>query len=296
MHYLPETAIVGNIEFDHADIYHDLREIKFAFSRLMNLVPSNGRLIVGVDSPVVREVLDEMHGKLHATVETFGTCDDAKWQARYIDFSGSATRFTIFKDGHSFGEFETHLIGEFNVRNCLAVIIAADAWGISKEKINEAFQTFKSVKRRVEVRGVERGVTVIDDFAHHPTAVEETLKALKTKYDGKRLIAVFEPRSWSSRLAVFQEKYEKAFTYSDYVIIAGVYNTSKASELGKVLDVNELVTNIKLQGKPAMSFPDADSIVEHLAPELKEGDIVAIMSNGGFGGIHDKILQVLKET
>jgi UDP-N-acetylmuramate: L-alanyl-gamma-D-glutamyl-meso-diaminopimelate ligase len=237
-----------------------------------------------------------MHGKLHATIETFGTSDDAKWQARYIDFSGSATRFTIFKDGHSFGEFETNLIGEFNVRNCLAVIIAADAWGISKEKINEAFQTFKSVKRRVEVRGVERGVTVIDDFAHHPTAVEETLKALKTKYDGKRLIAVFEPRSWSSRLAVFQEKYEKAFTYSDYVIIAGVYNTSKASELGKVLDVNELVANIKLQGKPAMSFPDADSIVEHLAPELKEGDIVAIMSNGGFGGIHDKILRVLKET
>lgn len=296
MHYLPETAIVGNIEFDHADIYHDLREIKFAFSRLMNLVPSNGRLIVGIDSPVVREVLDEMHGKLHATVETFGTSDDAKWQARYIDFSGSTTRFTIFKDGHSFGEFETHLIGEFNVRNSLAVIIAADAWGISKEKINEAFQTFKSVKRRVEVRGVERGVTVIDDFAHHPTAVEETLKALKTKYAGGRLIAVFEPRSWSSRLAVFQEKYEKAFTYSDYVIIAGVYNTSKASELGKVLDVNELVANIKLQGKPAMSFPGADSIVEHLAPELKEGDVVAIMSNGGFDGIHDKILQVLKET
>jgi len=294
MHYLPETAIVGNIEFDHADIYHDMREIKFAFSRLMNLVPSNGRLIVGIDSPVVREVLEEMHGKLHATVETFGTSDDAKWQARYIDFSGDATRFTVFKDGNSFGEFETHLIGEFNVRNSLAVIIAADAWGISKEKINEAFQTFKSVKRRVEVRGIERGVTVIDDFAHHPTAVEETLKALKTKYAGGRLIAVFEPRSWSSRLAVFQEKYEKAFTYSDYVIIAGVYNTSKASELGKVLDVNELVANIKLQGKPAMSFPDADSIVEHLAPELKEGDIVAIMSNGGFGGIHDKILKILK--
>lgn len=296
MHYLPETAIINNIEFDHADIYHDLREIKFAFSRLMNLVPSNGRLIVGVDSPVVREVLEEMKGKLHTTIETFGTSDDAKWQARYIDFSGDMTRFTAFKDGHSFGEFETHLIGEFNVRNCLAVIIAADAWGIPKEKIQEAFQTFKSVKRRVEVRGVEGGVTVIDDFAHHPTAVEETLKALKTKYDGNRLIAVFEPRSWSSRLAVFQEKYEKAFTYADYVIIAGVYNTSKASELGKVLDVDELVANIKLQGKPALSFPDADTIVEHLAPELKSGDVVAIMSNGGFGGIHDKILDVLKKN
>jgi UDP-N-acetylmuramate: L-alanyl-gamma-D-glutamyl-meso-diaminopimelate ligase len=295
MHYLPETAIVNNIEFDHADIYRDLQEIKFQFSRLMNLVPGNGRLIVGVDSPVAKEVLDEMDGKLVTTIETFGLSDDAKWQARYIDFSGDITRFTVFRDGHSWGEFETHLIGEFNVRNCLAVIIAADAWGIPKEKIQEAFQTFKSVKRRVEVRGVERGVTVIDDFAHHPTAVEETLKALRMKYDGKRLIAVFEPRSWSSRLAVFQEPYGKAFSYADYVIIAGVFNTSKASELGKVLDVEELVKDIELQGKPAMSFPDADTIVDHLTPELKHGDVVAIMSNGGFDGIHDKILDVLKK-
>ena len=296
MHYLPEIAVVNNIEFDHADIYHDLREIKFVFSRLMNLVPSNGRLIVGIDSPVVREVLEEMHGKLHTNIETFGTSEDAKWQARYIDFTGDTTRFTVFKDGHSWSEFETNLIGEFNVRNCLAVIIAADAWGISREKINEAFRTFKSVKRRVEIRGVEKGVTVIDDFAHHPTAVEETLKALKQKYKNNRLVAVFEPRSWSSRLAVFQEPYTKAFSYADYVVIAGVYNTSKASELGKVLDTKELVEDIALQGKPSFSFPDADSIVEHLTPELKPGDVVAIMSNGGFGGIHDKILNVLREN
>jgi UDP-N-acetylmuramate: L-alanyl-gamma-D-glutamyl-meso-diaminopimelate ligase len=294
MHYLPEIAVVNNIEFDHADIYNNIEDIKFEFSRLMNLVPSNGRLIVGVDSPIVREVLDEMHGKLHTNIETFGTSDDAKWQARYIDFSGDVTRFTVFKDGHSWSEFETNLIGEFNVRNCLAVIIAADAWGISKEQMQEAFRTFKSVKRRVEIRGVIGGVTVIDDFAHHPTAVEETLKALKTKYKNNRLIAVFEPRSWSSRLAVFQEPYQKAFSYADYVVIAGVYNTSKASELGKVLDVAELVEDIKLQGKPAMSFPDADTIISHLAPELKAGDVVAIMSNGGFGGIHEKILNILK--
>ncbi len=294
MHYLPEIAVVNNVEFDHADIYDNLDDIKFEFSRLMNLVPSNGRLIVGIDSPVAREVLAEMDGKLNTTVETFGTSDDAKWQARYIDFSNDTTRFTVFKDGHSWGEFETHLIGEFNVRNCLSVIIAADAWGVSKEKMQAAFLSFKSVKRRVEVRGEVGGVTVIDDFAHHPTAVEETLKALKQKYDGRRLIAVFEPRSWSSRLAVFQEKYTKAFSYADYVIIAGVYNTSKASELGKVLDVGELVGDIALQGKPAMSFPDADSIVEHLVPELKAGDVVAIMSNGGFGGIHDKVLDILR--
>jgi UDP-N-acetylmuramate: L-alanyl-gamma-D-glutamyl-meso-diaminopimelate ligase len=294
MHYLPEIAIINNIEFDHADIYDDLEDIKWEFSRLMNLVPANGRLIAGVDSPVVRDVLADMDGKLFTTVETFGLSDDAKWQARYIDFAGDTTRFTVFKDGHNWGEFETHLIGEFNVRNCLAVIIAADAWGITREKIQEAFNTFKSVKRRMEVRGVERGVTVIDDFAHHPTAVEETLKALRMKYEGKRLIAVFEPRSWSSRLAVFQEPYGKAFSYADYVIIAGVYNTSKASELGKVLDVDELVKDIGLQGKPAHSFDAADVIIDHLAPELHDGDVVAIMSNGGFGGIHDKLLQTLK--
>lgn len=294
MHYLPEIAIVNNIEFDHADIYDDLEDIKWEFSRLMNLVPGNGRLICGIDSPVVRDVLAEMEGKLFTTVETFGLSDDAKWQARYIDFAGEATRFTVYREGKTYGEFSTKLIGEFNVRNCLAVIIAADAWGISKEKIQEAFDTFKSVKRRVEVRGTVNGVTVIDDFAHHPTAVEETLKALRMKYADKRLVAVFEPRTWSSRLAVFQEPYAKAFVYADYVIIAGVYNTSKASELGKVLDVDELVADIAMQGKPVMSFPDADTIVDHLAPELRDGDVVAIMSNGGFGGIHDKLLDRLK--
>lgn len=294
MHYLPEIAIVNNIEFDHADIYRDLWEIKYQFSRLMNLVPANGRLIVGIDSPIAKEVLDEMQTKLHTNIETFGTGDGAKWQARYLDFSGDITRFTVFKEGHSWGEFETHLIGEFNVRNCLAVIIAADAWGISKDKIQEAFDTFKSVKRRVEIRGIERGVTIIDDFAHHPTAVEETLKALRTKYHDKRLIAVFEPRSWSSRLAVFQEPYTKAFNYADFVIIAGVYNTSKASELGKVLDVEELVKQIELQGKTAICLPNADAIVEHLTPEMKAGDVVAVMSNGGFGGIHEKLLNVLR--
>ncbi|MEO6656250.1 MAG: UDP-N-acetylmuramate:L-alanyl-gamma-D-glutamyl-meso-diaminopimelate ligase [Pyrinomonadaceae bacterium] len=294
MHYLPEIAIVNNIEFDHADIYDNIDDIKWEFSRLMNLVPSNGRLICGIDSPVVREVLDEMDGKLFTTVETFGFSDDAKWQTRDIDFSGDLTKFTVFREGETWGKFETSLIGEFNIRNCLAVIIASDAWGISKEKIQEAFDTFKSVKRRVEVRGVVRGVTVIDDFAHHPTAVEETLKALRQKYTGKRLIAVFEPRTWSSRLAVFQAPYAKAFTYADYVIIAGVYNTSKASELGKVLDVDELVAEIASQGKPVMSFPDADAIVAHLTPVMRDGDVVAIMSNGGFGYIHEKILTILE--
>ncbi len=294
MSYLPEIAIVNNIEFDHADIYKDLDAIKWQFSRLMNLVPGNGRLIAGIASPAVREVLASMEGKLFTNVETFGLSEAAKWQARDLEFANNKTRFGVFCNGESWGEFETHLFGEFNVRNCLAVIIAADAWGVSQEKIQEAFDTFKSVKRRMEVRGVERGVTVIDDFAHHPTAVDETLKALRQKYDGNRIIAVFEPRSRTSRLSVFEDRYKQAFEHADMVIIAGVYNTADAATYGEVLNVEELVAGIAARGKPAFSLPDADAIVTHLEPEMRDGDVVAIMSNGGFDGIHEKLLDALK--
>ncbi len=294
MSYLPEIAIVNNIEFDHADIYKDLDAIKWQFSRLMNLVPGNGRLICGIDSPVVVEVLDQMKGKLHTTVETFGLSNDAKWQARDIEYVGVKTRFKVFCEGELWAEFETELLGEFNVRNCLAVIIAADAWGISREKMQEAFDTFKSVKRRMEIRGVERGVTVIDDFAHHPTAVDETLKALRQRYPSNRLVAVFEPRSRSSRLSIFEEKYREAFLHADLVIIAGVFNIEDAKTYGDVMDVERLVSDIAASGKVALTFPDADAIVQYLAPELREGDVVAVMSNGGFGGIHESILSVLR--
>ncbi len=295
MSYLPEIAIVNNIEFDHADIYKDLDAIKWQFSRLMNLVPGNGRLICGVDSPVVGEVLASMEGKLFTTVETFGLSSDAKWRAVDIELTEDGTRFKVKRDGEIFGKFTTKLLGEFNVRNCLAVIIAADAWGISKGKIQQAFDTFESVKRRMEIRGTIGGVTVIDDFAHHPTAVDETLKALRQKYVDNRLIAVFEPRSRSSRLSVFEDRYKEAFAHADHVIIAGVFNPEDAKRFGdQLLDVEKLVADIAASGKVASTFADADAIVEHLAPELREGDVVAIMSNGGFGGIHDKILDTLR--
>ena len=294
MSYLPEIAIINNIEFDHADIYKDIEAIKWQFSRLMNLVPGNGRLICGIDSPVVGEVLEQMKGKLHTTVETFGLSPEAKWQARNIEFSAAGTKFQIFQSGEKWGEFTTKMIGEFNVRNCLAVIIAADAWGIFQAKMQEAFDTFESVKRRMEVRGVERGVTVIDDFAHHPTAVDETLKALRQRYTDNRLIAVFEPRSRSSRLSVFEEKYKAAFAHADLVIIAGVFNPEDAKNYGDVLDVPKLVGEITANGTPAMTLTDADAIVAYLAPEMVDGDVVAVMSNGGFGSIHDKILEVLR--
>jgi UDP-N-acetylmuramate: L-alanyl-gamma-D-glutamyl-meso-diaminopimelate ligase len=212
---------------------------------------------------------------------------------RNADFSGALSQFAVVRAGSLWGEFETPLLGEFNLLNCLAVIIAADAWGVSRDQIRQALATFKNVKRRAEVRGERRGVVVIDDFAHHPTAVRETLRALRSRYGERRLVAVFEPRSWSSRLAVFQDDYANAFAAADYVVIASVFDSDKVTEKGRALDTAELIAAISQQGKPALALPDADQIVTHLAPELKPGDVVAIMSNGGFGGIHDKILAAL---
>jgi UDP-N-acetylmuramate: L-alanyl-gamma-D-glutamyl-meso-diaminopimelate ligase len=309
MHYLPEIAIVNNIEFDHADIYQDLDAVKLAFRRLMNLVPGNGRLIVGWDSPPVREVVASFGKKLFTQLETFGTCNEAKWQARDIGVSDArpsgratgadrpdtSTTFTVFRDGENWGEFSTSLIGDFNVRNCLAVIVAADTWGVDRDTIANALRTFRSVRRRLEVRGEVNGVTIIDDFAHHPTAVRETLTALRTKYPRSRLIGVFEPRSRTSCHATFQNAYVDAFAPADYVIVARVYDAQRAAEMGGVLDIEQLIESIGAQHKPAHAVADVDEIVNQLTQELRAGDVVAIMSNGAFGGIHEKLLTALSE-
>jgi UDP-N-acetylmuramate: L-alanyl-gamma-D-glutamyl-meso-diaminopimelate ligase len=294
MHYLPELAVVNNIEFDHADIYPNLEAVKLAFRRFMNLAPGTGKLIAGWDSQPVREVVASMGQRLFTRLETFGTCDDALWQARDIDCSAGMTRFRVFREGLEWGEFQTSLIGEFNVRNCLAAIIAADAWGVERRAIADALATFKSVRRRCEVRGEVNGITVIDDFAHHPTAVRETLSALRLKYKARRLVAVFEPRSRTSCHATFQDQYVTAFLPADYVIISRVYDAQRAAEMGGVLDIAKLIDDIAAQNKPAFAITDVDEIVRSLAAELRSGDLVAVMSNGAFGGIHEKLLAALQ--
>lgn len=295
MHYLPELAIVNNIEFDHADIYPNLDAVKLAFRRLMNLVPGNGRLIAGWDSPHVREVVASFGEKLFTNLETFGTGDDAKWQARDIRYADGMTRFNVFCNSSKWAEFQTPIIGEFNVRNCLAVIIAAEAWGADRKAIAEALASFQSVRRRCEVRGEVNGVTVIDDFAHHPTAVRETLAALRTKYANRRLIAVFEPRSRTSCHATFQNLYVDGFTPADYVIVSRVYDAQRAAEMGGVLDIERLIEDIRAQGQPAFAITEVDDIVEKLRSEARSGDVVAIMSNGAFGGIHEKLITALSD-
>jgi len=236
-----------------------------------------------------------MGQKLFTRVETFGMSTDAKWQVRNADYTGRMSGFTVFCEGKEWGEFKTPLIGDFNLLNCLAVIIAADAWGIERKVIGEALASFKNVRRRAEVRGEERGITVIDDFAHHPTAVRETLRGLRNRYRDRRLIAVFEPRSWSSRLAVFQNEYAEAFRPAHYVVIASVFDSQKVTEKGRMLDTGKLIEDISKQTKPAVALPGAEQIVTHLLPQLRSGDVVAIMSNGGFGGIHEKLLAALAE-
>jgi UDP-N-acetylmuramate: L-alanyl-gamma-D-glutamyl-meso-diaminopimelate ligase len=294
--YLPETVILGNIEYDHADIYPDLEAVKKAFRLLVNLVPSEGRLIAGWDSPVVREIIQNPVAPqgVWSPVESFGLdSDDAKWTARGVEVSPEATRFTVYCEGREFGEFRTPLAGNFNVRNCLAVVAAAECLGIARPLVAEALATFKSVKRRMQVRGVARGVTVVDDFAHHPTAIKETLLAARQKFPGRRIVAVFEPRSWTTRKKIFQDTYPVSFAPADYVVIAPLFESFRLASDDQ-LSVEQLIDDLRAAGKQAFSIDGAQNIVAHLAPELRPGDVVMVMSNGGFGGIHQKLLDALQ--
>lgn len=294
LHYLPDLVILNNVEYDHADIYADLEAVKKSFRLLINLIPSNGRLIAGWDSPVVRELIEHPIAPqgVWCPVESFGLDDGAKWTARNIEYLPDETRFTVFCDGREYGSFRTPLAGAFNVRNCLGVIAATESLGIECAAVTDALATFKSVKRRMQVRGEANGVTVIDDFAHHPTAVRETLLAIAQKYPGRRLVAVFEPRTWASRKKVFQDLYAQAFDPAGYIVIAALFEAHRIAS-AEQMSIGKLIEDLQAQGKPAHAIDRADAIVAHLTPELRAGDVVAIMSNGGFGGIHQKLLDAL---
>jgi UDP-N-acetylmuramate: L-alanyl-gamma-D-glutamyl-meso-diaminopimelate ligase len=297
-HYLPDTAIVNNIEFDHADIYRDEEAYRFAFARFINLIPQNGVLIAGWDSPIARELAP----KSFAPVESFaygeGTAPPAgqpHWHARDVEFSESGTRFRAFRSDEEWGRLETPLAGAFNVRNVLAVIAAAEAVKADRDGVREGLRTFASVKRRMEVRGEIRGVAVIDDFAHHPTAIRETIDAIRQKYKGRRVVAVFEPRSYTAQRREFQNDYVKAFRAADEIVFAALYRPDRYTK-DTALDLDQLVRDLASTGKGAKQLKDADAIVKDLSPRLRERDVVLIMSNGGFGGIHQKLLDALAAT
>ncbi len=292
MHYVPEITILNNVEFDHADMYPDVAAIKLAFQRLIHIIPRSGRLVAGYDSPIVRE----LSPRALCPIDSFGldTSDTPlEWTAKNIQYTDAGMTFTILHRNEPFLECTTPLAGKFNIRNILAVVATATAWGADPEKIREGLATFKSVKRRMQVRGEINGVTVIDDFAHHPTAVRETLDAISQKYAGRRVIAIFEPRSWSSRKKVFQHEYEQAFDAAHRVVLTPIFESFKL-QADDQFSPQQVISVLREKGIPADVIDGADAIIEQIVPELREGDVVAIMSNGGFGGIHEKLLTRLK--
>ena len=295
-HYLPDTAIVNNIEFDHADIYRDEEAYKFAFARFINLIPKNGVLVAGWDSPIMRALAPRSLAPVESfayTDETLPPAGQAHWRARQVEFSESGTKFLAFRSGDEWGKVETPLAGAFNVRNVLAVIAAAESIKADRDGVRQGLRTFTSVKRRMEVRGEIRGVAVVDDFAHHPTAVRETIDAIRQKYAGRRIVAVFEPRSYTAQRREFQNDYVKAFSSADEIIFSSLFHPERYTA-DTAIDLSQMVASWESAGKPAKHLKDADEIVSDLSPRLAPGDVVLIMSNGGFGGIHQKLLDALQ--
>lgn len=288
MHYLPDTVILNNVEFDHADIYRDIEAVKFAFSRLINLIPGQGKLIAGWDSELVRGLAP----KAFCPVESFGVEQEARWRAEEVTFSADATTFKVRLEGREFGRYRTQLAGMFNVRNCLGVIAACEALGFDRHAVAGSIADFKSVKRRLEVRGEVRGVTIIDDFAHHPTAVRETLLAARAKYPGSRIIAIFEPRSYTAQIKLFQQQFEGAFSVADEIILARLFHPERYTA-ETAISPAEILEHLRAQGRDAQYIATPDDIVSSLAPRLRSSDVVVIMSNGSFGGIHQKMLDAL---
>jgi UDP-N-acetylmuramate: L-alanyl-gamma-D-glutamyl-meso-diaminopimelate ligase len=291
VHYLPDVAVIGNVEYDHADIYPDLAAVQTAFVRLLNVIPRCGLLVAGAESPPLREIL----ARAPCRVETFGIQGDADWRAVNVRPGPDAWRFSLQLRGRDRGEFALGLPGEHNVRNALAALAVAAEAGVPPEAARAALAAFQGVKRRLEVRGRARGVTVYDDFAHHPTAVRETLKALRAAGGGGRLVAVFEPRSYSSRTSVFQEDFGRAFRAADLVVVAAAHLPGKVPE-GRRLSESGLVDALRGQGTEARFIPAVPDIVTALSAELREGDRVVLLSNGGFGGIHEKLLRALERA
>ena len=282
LHYLPTTLIINNIEFDHADIFNSLDEIKLAFKRLTLLVPRNGLIIANGDDKNVMEVV----GNAFAPITSFGTSENANIRAINIEYTDHSSIFSAQTKDQPQTHFEIPLLGEFNVRNALAVIIAARHHGISDTEIQIAFTSFKSIKRRMEFKGEFGGVRVYDDFAHHPTAIRATLHALRQKYPAQRVIAIFEPRSNTTRRNIFQKELAECFDDADIVFISQIARLNLLAP-DERLDPERVMRDLKAMSKEAYYLSDAATIAKSVARVAKPGDVAIVMSNGSFGGIHD---------
>jgi UDP-N-acetylmuramate: L-alanyl-gamma-D-glutamyl-meso-diaminopimelate ligase len=327
LHYQPRWAILTSIEFDHGDIYKDMDHIKSAFRAFVKLLPSDGTLVAahgfpdvddvihGLACPLMRYGLESVasnhcgshggiypaskasvRGRLHPALPVEGATQAPiiDWQARAIHPKSSGIQFEAVYQGRPFARVDSPLLGRHNVLNALAVVAMAYHLGLSKEEILQGVATFQGVKRRQDVVGVVNDIMIMDDFAHHPTAIHETLAGVRAGFPARRLWAVFEPRSATSRSKIFQETFARAFQEADEVIIANLYAPEKIQPQER-LDPAKLVEDIQKKGQKARFIPTADEIVKELASHLRPGDIVCVMSSGGFGGIHSKLIAALQD-
>jgi UDP-N-acetylmuramate: L-alanyl-gamma-D-glutamyl-meso-diaminopimelate ligase len=297
LHYFPDCLILTSVEFDHADIYKDLDAVETAFKRLVNLVPRRGRIVAfdsgDSSSETSRESINRCLQKALCPVERYGASNRASWKIANLKLGEERTSWSVLRNGKPWADFEFPLGGEYNVWNATAATALAANYEISKDVIAKALKTFRSVKRRLEVKAQVNGITIIDDFAHHPTAIEQTILALRARYPKSRLWVVLEPRSNTMRRNVLQDALSRSLALADHIVIAAIFKSEAIPEAER-LDLQRVIDEIQKRGKQARIFADADAIVNAIAPELRERDVVAILSNGGFGGIYEKLPQRLR--
>jgi UDP-N-acetylmuramate: L-alanyl-gamma-D-glutamyl-meso-diaminopimelate ligase len=290
LRYLPDIAIINHIEFDHADIYSSLDEIIVAFRRFVNLIPRNGLLVSCADYETVHGV----SARAFCPVETFGFAADALWQPRGIAVTEKGVRFTVLHQGKEMGEVEVALSGDHNVRNVLAAIAVARHAGIPFSQIQTALAEFTGIRRRLEFKGAAGGVSVYDDFGHHPTAIQETLQGFRLRHPDARIWALFEPRSATTRRSIFQKEMAAAFARADAALIAPVDRPDKAPA-GQLFSPQLLAEELRRAGREAFAVSSVDEMLDYLLAHLRPGDAVISFSNGPFGGIHDRLLTALAE-
>jgi UDP-N-acetylmuramate: L-alanyl-gamma-D-glutamyl-meso-diaminopimelate ligase len=290
LHYLPYLAVIGNVEFDHADIYADLDAIKLQFRRFVNLIPQKGFLAVGADSPAAVEASQNSL----CVKETFGLTPGSDWNARNIDYSAEGSRFDVFYQGKFFERFDLKMIGAYNIRNALASIAIFNHLGISAPEIQKGLESFKGVRRRLQMRAEVEGIRIYEDFAHHPTAVRETLQAVRASFHPDRIWAIYEPRSATSRRNIFQQEIAEALSLADCVAIPDLFKPEKVPSSER-LDENQLIQDLQSRGCAAWNLRTVDGIIEKVSRDSRPGDIIVILSNGGFGNIYEKLPMALRQ-
>jgi UDP-N-acetylmuramate: L-alanyl-gamma-D-glutamyl-meso-diaminopimelate ligase len=291
LHYLPYVAVIGNVEFDHADIYPDLEAVKLQFRRFVNLIPGRGFLAVGADSPAALEASRD--GLCRR--ETFGLGGESDWTARGIEMKGDRLCFEVLYRGKIFRRIRLSACAEYSVRNALAAAAVLNHLEVSEDDIREALESFQGVRRRLQLRATVRDIRIYEDFAHHPTAVRETLRAVRKAYRPARLWAVYEPRSATSRRKVFQREIAEALAEADCIALPALFRPERVPESER-LDEDRLIGDLRAAGRSAWNLGTVDGIIQKVCDEARPGDLIVIMSNGGFGGIYDRLPAALEKA